>query len=699
MIRSKIFTSQNRTWLILLFLTALGFFLRFYHLAYISIAGDEWFTLANAKSPGRSYYSLLYFGLVTISIHLSGISTFALRAPSALFGTLALPLMFLVGRAVKSTFAGLVATFLLAVSTFHIAHSQQARMYSLFCLLSLASILLFIQVAKRPQRKNVLGWIVITILNLLTHFNALFLLAGQLALLMWEDYRKTDARQKTKWLLAFGFLCVSAVVAAISLRERVFITILGLSDPVVMFKTGVEGFSLKSVVRVPFAIYMFIFGPNMSPFQFWFTLPVGLLSLFLFLRGLYQERAALFGKLFLFLFAIPFALLFYIAEPLSIPNFAHLGPKYVIFALPLWSLGIALGVESASRRWKAVVVSFLTFASVVLLIEYYHPAFSYYAVNDVHYQKASDLLQKHKLENILFVVDGRASEPFNFYNQGALVDQAQVTPDDFIVMPEEQLASYSAVAVSAADWTAYHSVWTINAKDRLDTNVQMLQILQRDWELLDGYVDYPFFFYLFGRGQPSDRNRNEIPIPVEFYDFRYADIDLPIVVGDHALRGSFHLDAEHNSWSSALVSGFLNESVLSIYWNLEASGALRLGERLGQITIHDSNGNILSVPIVNGENVLDVFPGLYREDVKTLTRARVAKSWLKQPLISTSVRYPGSFYPVRGFIYETSVKLGSLTPPIRIEVNYQAGFGTLRVWGLFVDEHSDVTSSPELPRS
>ncbi len=75
------------------------------------------------------YYTLLHFW-----IGLFGDSAFAVRMLSALFGTLTIPVIYLLGKRLLGVSGGLLAAAVLTVSPFHVRFAQETRMYTLLTL-------------------------------------------------------------------------------------------------------------------------------------------------------------------------------------------------------------------------------------------------------------------------------------------------------------------------------------------------------------------------------------------------------------------------------------------------------------------------------------------------------------------------------------------------------------------------------------
>ena len=118
--------------------------LRVYGLARTSIWFDEAFTWQLVSLPFSEMYQETLkdthpplFNLLAWSwIQLFGDSEFALRLPSALFGTATVYFLYQVGKQAWDWKVGLSAAAILAISGFHIWYSQEFRNYALLSLTS-----------------------------------------------------------------------------------------------------------------------------------------------------------------------------------------------------------------------------------------------------------------------------------------------------------------------------------------------------------------------------------------------------------------------------------------------------------------------------------------------------------------------------------------------------------------------------------
>ena len=108
-----------------------------------------------------------------------GTGEIGLRALSALLGVGVIPLLYLSGRDLISSRAGVMAAALAAVNPFLIWYSQEAREYMLLGTLCAASLWCFARAWREPTGRALLWWAVLSGLALLTQYFAGFLVAAE----------------------------------------------------------------------------------------------------------------------------------------------------------------------------------------------------------------------------------------------------------------------------------------------------------------------------------------------------------------------------------------------------------------------------------------------------------------------------------------------------------------------------------------
>jgi SAM-dependent methyltransferase len=136
------------------------------------------------------YYSLQHFWM-----QLVGWSEFRIRFLSVIFGILLIPALFIAGRRLFGTGAGLGAAVFGALAPLHVAVSQTARMYSLLALLALLSVWFLFEAWQRGGWWWA-GYVLATLGVLYTHNWALFLVVAQNAFAFWMMLTRQTFRSR-----------------------------------------------------------------------------------------------------------------------------------------------------------------------------------------------------------------------------------------------------------------------------------------------------------------------------------------------------------------------------------------------------------------------------------------------------------------------------------------------------------------------
>ncbi len=144
-------------WTGVLAFTTVGAFLRFFGLNEQSLWIDEGFTLMQARAIAEHGYPLLDSGLVEkkdallpfllapFTASFDAFQPSLSRSCVAIFGSLSIPLAFLIGKTLREKPLGFLFAFLLTFSYSHIAWSRQIRGYEVAVFFTLLSILFLAQ--------------------------------------------------------------------------------------------------------------------------------------------------------------------------------------------------------------------------------------------------------------------------------------------------------------------------------------------------------------------------------------------------------------------------------------------------------------------------------------------------------------------------------------------------------------------------
>ncbi len=193
-------------------LTLLGGLMRRYHLGQQGLWFDEAdlvmrarqplpYLLRNFINPGENgpLYTLGMAGWMKAF----GTAEVAVRLPAAIAGTLAIPALYGLGRALRGPRLGLIAAALLTISPYAHWYAQDAKMYSLLILLTIVTTWLLLVAIRRGDR----AWIAYgTVAALTLGIHATFLLAlaahAVIAVMLWRaGYGVRPAKRQARWLV------------------------------------------------------------------------------------------------------------------------------------------------------------------------------------------------------------------------------------------------------------------------------------------------------------------------------------------------------------------------------------------------------------------------------------------------------------------------------------------------------------------
>ena len=203
------FSKQAAAILLLILIAGLG--LRLYRLNDQSVWFDEAFSLTAANRPLGEMTATVVEDFVHPPLHYYllhgvfrtlGFGDFQARLVSVVFGTLTIAVMFLLGRYVYDTAAGLIGALLMAVSQLAVMYSQEARPYAMAVFFTACSILCFVVALRERRRMAWAGFLLFGILMLYTHYYTVLILAG---LLLYDVVaRRNQPGIPVRWWMVWG---------------------------------------------------------------------------------------------------------------------------------------------------------------------------------------------------------------------------------------------------------------------------------------------------------------------------------------------------------------------------------------------------------------------------------------------------------------------------------------------------------------
>jgi len=182
----------------------LGLFLRINELGGQSL----WFDEADAVMLARQSFETLLGNLgaagqngplYTLMLHVwmgvFGTSEAAVRLPSVLAGTAAIPLIYLLGRAIHGPKLGLYAAGILTIAPYQHWYAREAKMYALVTCALIGSLLLLLRALRTDRRADWIAYVVVTTIALYLHVMAALVLAVQAA---WIIGKSEGGRRKSE---------------------------------------------------------------------------------------------------------------------------------------------------------------------------------------------------------------------------------------------------------------------------------------------------------------------------------------------------------------------------------------------------------------------------------------------------------------------------------------------------------------------
>ncbi|RME75270.1 MAG: hypothetical protein D6784_08250, partial [Chloroflexi bacterium] len=172
----------------ILLLTLTAFLLRAWRLDYQSYWLDEaWTVYFAGLSPREMFRYLLtteahppfYHPSTIFWRQLVGASEYGMRYYSLLFGVLAVPLTYRLGRDLLTPRAGLIAAVLVAFAPYQVWHSQEARMYSLLTATAALSMWSFVNLLRKGGWRWQALYILGTVWALASHYHAVMVIGVQ----------------------------------------------------------------------------------------------------------------------------------------------------------------------------------------------------------------------------------------------------------------------------------------------------------------------------------------------------------------------------------------------------------------------------------------------------------------------------------------------------------------------------------------
>lgn len=165
----------------------------------------------NLRFTHQPITSLLVYFLILIN-KFNIPEEFLFRLPSLLFGTATIWAVFLLAKELFDKKTALVASFLFALSPFHLYYSRSLEPYAALCFFAVISSYLFILIFFKNKRKLSAVYLITIIIAFFFHYCTIIILASHLATLLLLLFKEWSWNKYKLSILGLTFIIISIFI-------------------------------------------------------------------------------------------------------------------------------------------------------------------------------------------------------------------------------------------------------------------------------------------------------------------------------------------------------------------------------------------------------------------------------------------------------------------------------------------------------
>lgn len=672
-VRAPAVPEDARRQVFLLLLLVLAAVLRIYQISLYPLTGDEYYSIAGAKTVTLNWNSIIYSSLMHFWIRL-GASEFWLRLPSAIFGTATVAILFRLGEELGGWRTGVVAGLLAATSPFNIHHSQEMRFYSLFIFASAGFMLATVQYAeaKKTLRTRVTVLLAGVVL-LLSHFLGALALCAQSIATVLES--KSGWSKRARVSLVVGLLVLIGLPLVPGVQQRLwyfYSTHAGVTD---LTRPVITGISTVNFAKAAFAGYTFIFGYHVYPFRFILvTVGLSLSGLLLFLGGAKLWRESRWRML-------PFTYLIAVVAVLFVLNSVGgrvatvIGPRHVAFAWPAFILLLAIGLVTFRRPAFQILLLAVLAVNAQSIWAGWQKDWTY--GNSTDYRGAAAYASRWAALDTALFHDGRSEDPINVYFSKEIT---QVGLWPYLQGRDvSELLRYQRLIFVTDDWEP----------ERRRGFDQLMGRVSERYSVVDGRVDYPLFEYVLDRKPSLDSSgyalhaeNNQVQQPLSFYGLEFQDLPLPLSVKvKHVplnVIGAYGLpDVEGRRELAIPLIRSVNARRVIFLSDVVGAGGLQSNQAVGEILVESKTGKTLTLPLRMGKETAS-----WDKQCEPTVPCATVFQWRKRMAIVSQNSYEGAWRDFQAGLHGVAFDLPEPREVTKLTIRYAANSGHLYVWGI-----------------
>jgi hypothetical protein len=624
----------------------------------VPFVGDETGTL-NIKNISKPIPYKLFVSLILDKVEATYENIFKIRATSLFFMGIFFLLWYI--YLLKGLREFIIFNFLMLTSSILLVEATYFRYYSYYLMSSTFFLVFQNTLSKTIGLKYKLFFsFIFTILSpyFLFVLNSLQFGAYFIYLFVTEYINS----KKFKYLYTFIFLSPFLSIGLFPNIVPRLINFIHFSDDANITNNGIliRGLTKSILIKPFYSIYQMIVGYNISPTESYILLfIVFLIVLFLIMIYflIYKSNKNKFLT-YSISYVLPFIIIFYFFESLSVPGFTQLESKHGFLFFPFL---IFLVIKSSKyvklRSYFIFIIIYISVQSVGLFKTFKNQRVDWRFITN----SMKIFLSDNKDINIL--MDGRSSSDFKFYNNDQIPEniikytwedesslKKMLTNDKPLVLLLNDYKSYTPLTLKQ-NWNAGSS-----SNNRVEGLKRILYQINHRYRLIDSYIRYPTFYYLFEK----KKDKNNVS-SVGVWKHHLKDVILPLDKPARKVISSILI-----SPNDSLFINFNEKLVV----NLEGDTRLiKNGESVGFFEVNNQK-----FKFTYGENIWGIFSEYYN---LPYSKEKVFHDWDHRPLISGSINYPGSYFNHKANIYFIDI---NIIEPTKILIKNQSNAHSIRVW-------------------
>ena len=571
--------------------------------------GDEWFSYKNFTIMGLPF-SMMAAVMKSLLGEVS-IDNFLIYRQQGLIWSTLLYIIFTVVliKSKNEKVNGFIIFYLLFISVnpYFIQTIEFFRYYTLYFLsTSVMTLFLLYNDDKYFDKRYVIYFL--TVCSLFIH---LFLFIQLITYIFFKEFVKMKKKLYFITIIAiFSLIIIPNLAEILSYLHNALLPVYNHD-----YLLEHRGFSFSTVIKPIMIIFTFLFGRYQTPLSSYYIDLFFMIYGLIILYGTYKViRDQSIRHPMILAGIAPYIISIFLIEPISLPQMTQIAPQHVLFLFP-W---IVFGFYYLFMESRIGI-----FTSIILWSGTIYASYLGQTMDFIDYDKIIDRLPSNKIPII-----SDAPAHFEFF----------IESNDIVWFRDDQkvkqvINSNETIGVLIGNWKLYSKLnplqfWHNPLGTELEYNSlnNLLDSLRlKEFSLYDSYSFFPVQFYLFEKNESLS---SAIPW---FYDMKYKDLRLPLYINDDKIIGFEKIYPGQKIFMEP-----------EFYYFIQSP---HKGEKKNVIELSYNDGTVRSIDLNIDDNKYRSF------FCRSIKGDAIAYSFNKMPLVSNSMKYPGSIFRTESRIY------------------------------------------------